>query len=119
LAIVPEPERASVHSIACCQFWARDNTNVVVQEEREMRNTIMQVQSSKPSGNRNRVSGFLRLFIFSLLTTAFACTTLNAQTVAYVVNQSFALSSGTVSVINTSTNAVIATIPVGTQPAGR
>jgi YVTN family beta-propeller protein len=90
-----------------------------VQEEREMRNTTMQVQFSKTLGNRNRVSGFRRLFVLSLLTAAFACTTLHAQTVAYVVNESFASSSGTVSVIDTSTNTVTATIAVGTQPAGR
>jgi YVTN family beta-propeller protein len=74
----------------------------------------MQIQLSKTSGNRNRVSGFLRLFVFSLLTAVFACTTLSAQTVAYVTN----LNSNSVSVIDISTNTVTATIPVGAGPAG-
>ena len=74
----------------------------------------MQVQSSKTSGNRNLVSGFLRLLVLSLLTAAFAFTSLHAQTVAYVTNAF----DNTVSVINTSTNTVTATIPVGFFPLG-
>lgn len=74
----------------------------------------MHVQSSKISGNRNRISGFLRLFIFSLLTAACAFTTVHAQTRAYVTN----IATNTVSVIDTATNTVIATIPVGSGPAG-
>ncbi len=42
----------------------------------------MHNQSSKTSGNRTRVSGFLRLFVLSLLIAAFAFTSLHAQTVA-------------------------------------
>src|SRR5262245_35604777 len=74
----------------------------------------MHVQFSNPLGNRNRVSGFLRLFIFSLLTAAFAFTSLHAQTVAYVTNNG----SNTVSVIDTSSNTVTATIPVASAPLG-
>ena len=73
----------------------------------------MQVQSPKTSGNRNRVSGFLRLFVLSLLTAAFACTSLHAQIVAYVVN-----ADGTVSVVDTSTNTITATIAIGALPGG-
>ena len=63
----------------------------------------MNVLASSTSGNRNRISsGFLRLFVLSLLTAAFAFTSLHAQTVAYVTN-SF---GGTVSVIDTATNTV-------------
>ena len=69
----------------------------------------MHVQSPKTSGNRNRVSGFLHLFVPSLLTAAFAFTSLHAQTVAYVTS----INSNSVSVIDTSTNTVTATIPVG------
>ncbi|HEV2989164.1 MAG TPA: YncE family protein [Candidatus Angelobacter sp.] len=60
------------------------------------------------------VSGFLRLLALSLLAAVFSFTSLNAQTVAYVTNDA----GTTVSVIDTSTNAVIATIPVGNFPAG-
>lgn len=74
----------------------------------------MQVQSCKFLGNRNRVSGFLRLFVLSLLAAAFACTSLQAQTVAYVTN----ILSNSVSVIDTSTNTVTATIGVGSGPLG-
>lgn len=74
----------------------------------------MHVQSPKTSGNRNRVSGFLRLFVFSLLTAAFAFTSLHAQTVAYVTNSR----ANSVSVIDTSTNTLTATIPVGSNPLG-
>lgn len=74
----------------------------------------MQIQSSKTSGNQNRVSGFLRFFVFSLLTVAFAFTSLHAQTVAYVTN----FNNNTVSAIDTSTNTVRATIPVGPGPNG-
>jgi len=74
----------------------------------------MHVQIMHPLGNRDRVSGFLRLFVFSLLAAAFACTTLHAQTVAYVTN----FRGNTVSVIDTSTNTVTATIAVGNGPDG-
>src|SRR5215469_608242 len=74
----------------------------------------MQVQPSKTSGNRNRVSGFLRLFVLSLLTAVFACTTLHAQTFVYAPNTG----NNNVSVINTATNTVTATIPVGPSPIG-
>lgn len=74
----------------------------------------MHVQSSPISGSRNRVSGFQRLFVLSLLTAAFAFTSLHAQTVAYVTNSN----SNSVSVIDTSTNTVTATIPVGANPLG-
>jgi len=74
----------------------------------------MNVRISKTSGNRNLVSGFLRLYIFSLLTAVFACTTLHAQTVAYVTNSS----SNTVSVIDVANNAGTATIGTGNAPVG-
>src|SRR5215467_10879289 len=74
----------------------------------------MNVQSSKPSGNRNGVSGFLRLFVLSLLAAAFACTSVHAQTVAYVTNGG----DSTVSVIDTASNTPIAAIglPGGAAP---
>ena len=80
----------------------------------------MQVQSPKTSGNRNRVSGFLRLFVFSLLTAAFSFTSLHAQTVAYVSIPGSSRGGGNnlVSVIDTSTNTVTATITVGLSPVG-
>ncbi len=74
----------------------------------------MHVQSKKTSGNWNRVSGFLRIFIFSQFIAAFAFSTLHAQTRAYVTS----INTNTVSVIDTSTNSVAATIPVGSGPAG-
>ncbi len=74
----------------------------------------MNVRISTPSGNRNRISGFLRLFIFSLLLAVFAFTTLHAQTRVYVPVPA----SNTVSVIDASTNTVTATIPVGNNPSG-
>lgn len=55
------------------------------------------------------VSGLFRAFTFSLLIAAFASTSLHAQTVAYVTNNG----GNSVSVIDTSTNTVTATIPVG------
>ncbi|MBZ5494159.1 MAG: hypothetical protein LAO76_24815 [Acidobacteriia bacterium] len=75
----------------------------------------MNVQSSKTLGNRKCISGFLRLFIFTVLTAALPLTLLNAQTVAYVANvdDSGPQSGNTVSVIDTSTNTLIANIPVG------
>ena len=73
----------------------------------------MQVQSSKTCGNRNLVSGFLRLFVLSLLMAVFAFTSLHAQVVAYVVN-----ADGTVSVVDTSTNTITATIAIGALPGG-
>jgi YVTN family beta-propeller protein len=72
----------------------------------------MRGQSSSTSGNRNRVSGFLRLCIFSLLTAAFAFTSAHAQTVAYVANAG----SNSVSVIDTTTNTVTANIPLASSP---
>ena len=74
----------------------------------------MQVQYSKTSGSRNLVSGFLCLFVFSLLTAAFSFTPLHAQTRAYIAN----INSNTVSVIDTTTNTLTATIPVGSGPSG-
>lgn len=74
----------------------------------------MQVQSPKTSGNRNRVSGFLRLFVFSLLTAAFAFTSLHAQTRVYTTLPN----NNAVDVIDPSTNTVTATIPVGNNPSG-
>jgi len=67
----------------------------------------MNVLASSTSGNRNRIlTGFLRLFIFSLFAAALPLTSLQAQTVAYVTNNI----EGSVSVIDTSTNAIVATI---------
>lgn len=60
------------------------------------------------------MAGFLRVMILSLLTATFALTTLHAQTVAYVANAG----SNAVSVIDTASNTVTATIPVGKAPAG-
>jgi YVTN family beta-propeller protein len=55
-----------------------------------------------------------KLVVLSLLLVAFGCTSLNAQNIAYVAN----LLDNTVSVINTSTNTVTATIQVGNEPIG-
>jgi YVTN family beta-propeller protein len=52
--------------------------------------------------------------ILSLFTVAFAFGPLRAQTVAYIVNNN----SNSVSVIDTASNTVTATIPVGTLPTG-
>lgn len=57
---------------------------------------------------------FKKFLPLSLLMAAFAFTTVHAQTVAYVANAT----DNTVSVIDTSTNAVTATIPVGNFPTG-
>ncbi len=73
----------------------------------------MNVPVSTPSRNRGHIfSCFLRLFIFSLFAAALPINLLNAQTVAYVVT------GNNVSVIDTSTNTVTATIPVGHSPIG-
>jgi YVTN family beta-propeller protein len=58
--------------------------------------------------------GFLRVLTLSLLTAACAFSSLHAQTVAYVANSD----STNVSVIDTASNTVTATIPVGAVPAG-
>lgn len=73
----------------------------------------MHNQSSTTSGNRNRISGLLRLFVFSLLMAAFAFTPLHAQTVAYATNF-----DDTVSVIDVATNTVVTTILAGNTPFG-
>jgi YVTN family beta-propeller protein len=57
---------------------------------------------------------FRKLIVLSLLLMAFGCTSLNAQSIAYVTN----FLDNTVSVIDTSTNTVTATIAVGNQPNG-
>ena len=63
----------------------------------------------------NRVaSGLLRLFILSLLIAASGFTSLQAQMVAYVAN----FHTNTVSVIDTASNNVTATIRVGMFPVG-
>jgi len=62
-------------------------------------------QSCKTSGNRNRVSGFLRPFVFSLLIAVFGFTTLHAQTVGYT------LGFNQVTVTNIPANTTAATIP--------
>lgn len=74
----------------------------------------MHVQSPKTSGNRNRVSGFLRLFVLSLLTAAFSFTALQAQTRVYTTLPN----NNAVDVIDPSTNTVTTTIPVGNSPEG-
>jgi YVTN family beta-propeller protein len=55
---------------------------------------------------------FRKLMALSLLTAALGCTSLHAQRIAYVPN----FFNNTVSVINTTTNTVTATIPVGEEP---
>ncbi|MBZ5504515.1 MAG: hypothetical protein LAO78_03410 [Acidobacteriia bacterium] len=57
---------------------------------------------------------FKKILALSALLAAFACTQLHAQTVAYVTN----LANNTVSVIDTASNTVTATIPVGNTPVG-
>ncbi len=57
----------------------------------------------------------LKKFIaVSLFVAVFGFTQLHAQTVAYVANGT----DNTVSVIDTATNTVTSTIPVGTAPSG-
>jgi YVTN family beta-propeller protein len=53
------------------------------------------------------------LFLLLLLAAGLGSITTQAQTNAYVAN-----ASGTVSVIDTATNSVVATIPVGIFPSG-
>ena len=73
----------------------------------------MNARITTPSGNRNRIfSGFLRLFIFNLLAAALPLASLHAQNVAYEANNI----NGTVGVINTSTDTVVATISGFTHP---
>jgi YVTN family beta-propeller protein len=56
---------------------------------------------------------FRKLMALSLLTAALGFTPLHAQRIAYVAN----FFDNTVSVIDTTTNTVTATIPVGEEPA--
>ena len=56
----------------------------------------------------------MRFLTLSLLAAAFGCTNLYAQTVAYVANSA----SNSVSVIDTASNTVTATIAVGNVPEG-
>lgn len=65
----------------------------------------MHNQFSTTSGNRNRVSGFLRLFVFSLLAAALPLTSLHAQTVGYT------LGFNQITVMNIPANTTAATIP--------
>ena len=75
----------------------------------------MQSISNRLSKSPARLAaGFLRILVLSLLTAAFICTSLHAQSVAYVANTG----SNNVSVIDTGSNMVTATIPVGIGPAG-
>ena len=75
----------------------------------------MQSISNRPSKSPARfAAGFLRILVLSLLAAAFTCTSLHAQSVAYVVNSG----SNNVSVIDTGSNTVTATIPVGNTPIG-
>lgn len=74
----------------------------------------MNAQVSTSSHNERHIfSRFLRIFVFSLFAAALPISLLNAQTVAYVVN-----GNNAVSVIDTSTNTVTASIPVGNGPLG-
>jgi YVTN family beta-propeller protein len=73
----------------------------------------MQLVSNKSSEGQNRfLSVFFRAFTLSLLISAFAFTSLHAQTVAYVANAG----SNSVSVIATATNTVTATISLASSP---
>ncbi len=75
----------------------------------------MQSISNRPSKSPARLAaGFLRFLAFSLLTAAFTCTSVHAQSVAYVVNSG----SNNVSVIDTGSNTVTTSIPVGQGPSG-
>jgi YVTN family beta-propeller protein len=68
----------------------------------------MNVRISSTSGNRNRIiSGFLRLFIFSLL-AAMPLTTLHAQTVGYTLG-----GGNSITVTNIPANTTAATISAG------
>jgi len=71
--------------------------------------------SNRPSKSPARFAAiFLRILVLSLLIAAFTSTPLHAQSVAYVVNSG----SNNVSVIDTGSNGVTATIPVGNSPIG-
>jgi YVTN family beta-propeller protein len=83
----------------------------------------MPLTSIKSPGNHiSIVSRFLRLFILSLLPAAFTLSSVQAQTVAYVTNdtsiQTASASGNTVSVIDVASNTVTATITVGNGPTG-
>src|SRR5215467_6036271 len=85
----------------------RENQMLLCKRKKEReRGKTMLYQSCKTSGNRDRVSGFLRLFVFSLLITVFGFTTLHAQTVGYT------LGPGSITVTNIPANTTAATIPV-------
>ncbi len=75
----------------------------------------MQSISNRPSKSQARLAaGFLRFLVLSLLTAAFTCSSLHAQSVAYVANSG----SNNVSVIDTGSNMVTTTISVGHGPSG-
>jgi len=57
---------------------------------------------------------FKKFMLLSLLLVGFGCTAIHSQTRAYVTNNA----DNSVSVIDTTSNTVIATIPVGNSPSG-
>lgn len=71
-------------------------------------------RSANAGTGRKSMAGFLRVLTLSLLTAALGLSPLHAQMVAYVAN----FSVNTVSVIDTASNNVTATIPVGRFPVG-
>ena len=66
-----------------------------------------------PTLSKQVLGSAIRIALFALLLTGFGATAL-AQTRAYVTNNN----DDTVSVIDTATTSVIATVPVGASPAG-
>ena len=64
--------------------------------------------------SRMALDATVRVITFALFLVVFGASAAFAQTKAYVTN----VFSSTVSVIDTTTNTVVATVPVGTNPFG-
>jgi YVTN family beta-propeller protein len=75
---------------------------------------MMLNRSANAGTSRKSLAAFLRVLTLSLLTAALGFSPLHAQMVVYVAN----FNSNTVSVIDTASNNVTATIPVGRFPVG-
>ncbi|HEU4508850.1 MAG TPA: beta-propeller fold lactonase family protein [Pyrinomonadaceae bacterium] len=67
-----------------------------------------------PTLSKQVLGSTLQVLLFALLLAGFGASAALAQTRAYVTNNN----DDTVSVIDTATNSVIATVPVGASPAG-
>src|SRR5437879_12638716 len=84
------------------------------EKTKERRKNHMQSISNRLSKSPARLAaGFLRILVLSLLTAAFICTSLHAQSVAYVANTG----SNNVSVFDFGSNMVMETFLVEIGPA--